>query len=168
MQAHNQINLQAGPDPADSGLRKDQAGASVTEFAAVLPFIAMLFVGSVEFSNGFGKQMDLEQGAQRAVDLAVVRPPTANSTEQLAHIRSEAEAVSGEPSGNITVELFRECNDVKQATYGANCASGQRQADFVRVEIQGTYSRWIDWRKFDGGTSGSTPTMRGQASARVR
>ena len=152
----------------NTGVRPDQSGAAVTEFAAVLPFIAMLFAGAVEFSNGFGKQMDLEQAAQRAVELAVVRPPTANSTSELAHIRTEAETVSGEPTANVTVELYRECNEVKQATYGAACTSGQRQADFVRVEIQGTYSRWIDWKKFDGRTSGSTPTMRGQASARVR
>jgi Flp pilus assembly protein TadG len=168
MKIHNSVTTPAGPERVDSDLRNDQAGASVTEFAAVLPFIAMLFAGSVEFSNGFGKQMDLEQAAQRAVELAVVRPPTANSTTELAHIRTEAESVSGEPTGNVTVELYRECNDVKQSTYGAACASGQRQADFVRVEIQGTYTRWIDWKKFDGRTSGSTPTMRGQASARVR
>jgi hypothetical protein len=168
MKIQNSITTPVGPEPVDSDLRNDQAGASVTEFAAVLPFIAMLFAGSVEFSNGFGKQMDLEQAAQRAVDLAVVRPPTANSTTELAHIKTEAETVSGEPSGNVTVELFRECNEVKQATYGANCGSGQRQADFVSVEIRGTYSRWIDWKKFDGRTSGSTPTIRGQASARVR
>lgn len=130
--------------------------------------MAMLFAGAFEFSNGFALQVDLEQAAQRAAELALVRPPTANTTTQLAHIRTEAETVSRQPTGNVIVELYRDCNDVRQATYGTACPSGQRLADYVRVEIRGTYSRWIDWKTFRNETSGATPTVVGQANVRIR
>ena len=156
-------------EAADAGIvYAAERGSAAAELALVLPFLCMLLVGAVEFSHAFALQVDLEQAAQRAVELAVVRAPTANTTAALAHVKSEAETASGQPSANVSVELYRECNGTKQGTYGSNCASGQRQADFVSVEIRGTYARWIDWRSLAGGTSDAPPTLRGQAHARVR
>lgn len=147
---------------------KETRGAAAVELAAALPFLLMLIVGAVEYGNGFALQIDLEQAAQRAVELALVRPPTANDTTQLAHIRSEAEATSGQSTANVLVELYRDCDDVKTTPYGTACASGQRSADYVRVRIQGTYTRLLDWQKFQGGASGATPMVSGEANVRIR
>lgn len=144
-----------------------QRGSAAVELAAVMPFLMMLLAGAVEFNRGFTLQVDLEQAAQRAAELAAIRKPTANTTTALAHIKNEAVTASGQPEGNVTVELYRHCNDSKTEPYGTACSGGQVSADYVSVEISGTYTRLIDWKKFAGMTSGATSTVKGQATVRM-
>ena len=160
-------------EPGTIGLREDDGGAAAIELALVLPFLLMLFAGSVEFSTGFALQVDLEQASQRAAELALARPPTANDATALAHIRNEAETVSGRSGSNVIVELYRDCItaagvSTRQNSYPATCPSGNTFADYVRVQIQGTYTRWIDYKRFVGQTSGATRNVIGQAAVRVR
>lgn len=151
-----------------SDLRRERQGTAAVELGATLPFIIALIAGAVEYGRGFALQIDLEQAAQRAAELAISRPPADNTTAALAHIRTEAESVSGQPTGNVTVELYRDCNDVKKTPYGTACTAGQRSADYVKVAIQGTYTRIIDYRGFINGASSATPTVRGEATVRIR
>ncbi len=158
----------------------DRNGAAAVELAMTAPFIIALVAGAVEYSRGFALQVDLEQAAQRAAELAVARPPTANantSTTGWAHIRAEAEAAAGYPanSPNVTVELYRDCSLIaspytttRATPYGTNCAGTHRTADFVRVEVRGTYTRLINFRFILGSQNSAVSVTRGQATVRVR
>ena len=147
---------------------RESSGAAVLEFGLVLPFLAILLAGAYEYTRAFTQMNRFEQAAQRAAELALMRPPTANSTTQLAHIKTEAANASGQPESNITVELYRDCNDTRQASYSTACSSGQTSEEYVRVQVSGTYTRILDWKRFTGQTSGATPTLSAEANVRVR
>jgi Flp pilus assembly protein TadG len=161
-------------------LWSDRNGAAAVELAMTAPFIIALIAGAVEYGRGFALQVDLEQAAQRAAELARERPPTANAnttTTGWAHVRAEAETAAGYPanSSNVTVELYRDCSLIaapytttRATPYGTNCATTHRAADFIRVEVRGTYTRLINFRSILGSEDSAVSVTRGQATVRLR
>src|SRR6476659_6639670 len=49
-------------------LRHDQRGAAVIELAIAAPVLAMLVIGMSDITIAYGRELDLEQGAQRAIE----------------------------------------------------------------------------------------------------
>ncbi|MCY7279474.1 MAG: pilus assembly protein, partial [Sphingomonas bacterium] len=49
-------------------LWREQRGAAIIELAIVAPVIALMTVGVVDLSNGFGNKLKLEQAAQRSIE----------------------------------------------------------------------------------------------------
>jgi Flp pilus assembly protein TadG len=146
----------------------ERSGTAAVELAVMLPFLAMLLAGGYEYTRAFIQMSRFEQAAQRASELALMRPPTANTTAQLAHIKTEAANASGQVESNIIVELYRDCNDNRQTNYTTACGTGQVNEEYVRVQVSGTYPRTLDWRRFAGQTTGATPTLTAEANVRVR
>ncbi len=51
-----------------SKLWREDRGAAIIELAIVAPVIALMTVGVVDLSNGFGNKLKIEQAAQRSVE----------------------------------------------------------------------------------------------------
>ena len=49
-------------------LRSDDRGAAIIELAMVAPVLALMTIGVVDLSNGFGTKLRLEQAAQRSIE----------------------------------------------------------------------------------------------------
>ena len=49
-------------------LWREERGAAIIELAIVAPVIALMTVGVVDLSNGFGTKLKIEQAAQRSVE----------------------------------------------------------------------------------------------------
>lgn len=57
--------------------RKDR-GASLIEFAIIMPLLVMLLLGIVEFGWGVAQQLDLRHKARETLRLAIVDAPVAD------------------------------------------------------------------------------------------
>ncbi len=49
-------------------ITRDDDGAAIIELAILAPFLALMTIGIVDMSNAFSRKLQLEQGAQRAVE----------------------------------------------------------------------------------------------------
>ena len=124
-------------------LARDERGIGFLEMAIAAPVLALIFLGIVDISRIVATNIDLEQAAQRTTDFALARRPTNGSTGYLV---TEAVAASGRPSGDITVEVFLECNGVKASSFTSVCVPGEVAKRFVSVEIEQTVSTGFNWR----------------------
>ncbi|MBK5222997.1 MAG: pilus assembly protein [Acidimicrobiia bacterium] len=52
--------------------RPDDRGAALVEFALVLPILALIIFGTIEFGWAFSQNLDVRHGAREAARLAVV------------------------------------------------------------------------------------------------
>jgi Flp pilus assembly pilin Flp len=124
-------------------LRDDERGASAIELGVSLPILMMLTVGAVDVSNLISARLDLEQAAQRTTDLALAsRPRTSNG----AYLVTEAAAASGQPAANVTVDIFLECEGVRQPVFSAPCEEGEARARFASVSIRRDYQPMFDYK----------------------
>lgn len=117
-------------------LWRDSSGTSVIETALVVPILGLLVCGTLDVSLGFGQKLRAQQAADRAVQFAINAGLT-TATRQI--IQEEAAHSSGLPTGNVTVNLWLECNRVVQANFNGTCAVGS-PARFVSVTVADTYS----------------------------
>jgi hypothetical protein len=124
-------------------LIRDERGVSAVELGISLPILLMLTVGAVDVSNLISARLDLEQAAQRTTDLALAaRPRSSNG----AYLVAEAAAASGQPAGNITVDIFLECDGVRQLSFAEACDDGELHARFASVAISRDYQPLFDYR----------------------
>lgn len=133
-------------------LGRDVRGVAIIELALATPLLMLLFVGMVDLSLLASAKIDLEQAAQRTTDYVLAKRPTNGNGGYLA---AEAAAAAGVPQENITVQLFLECNGVRQASFDTPCLAGQVQARFASVEIRRQEEltfNWTSMTKFFGGT----------------
>jgi len=57
-----------------------EEGASLVEFALIMPFLVLLLMGVVEFAWLFGQHLDVRQAAREGARLASINHPTGPST----------------------------------------------------------------------------------------
>jgi Flp pilus assembly protein TadG len=113
-----------------AALYRAQDGAAAIELALVTPLIGLTILGAVDIAQATAARYDLEQAAQRATELAMVRRP-----------RTDADTVhlvtaTGLPAANVAIELHMTCNDDPD-DYAAACEG--RAARFVEVTVKGKY-----------------------------
>lgn len=113
-------------------LRDDARGASVIELALVGPLLAYLFMGVVDASNGVARKHQLEQSAQRAVEMATSYG-TAGS--DFSRIDDEAASAAGVPVSQVTFDQWLECDGVRQQTFYDVCDPDEPFARYVSVEV---------------------------------
>ncbi|MEB3414547.1 TadE/TadG family type IV pilus assembly protein [Alteriqipengyuania sp. WL0013] len=126
-------------------LRRDEAGVGLLELALVAPILMLLCLGMVDVSRLVSAKIDLEQAAQRTTDFALSRRPTSNNGSYLV---TEAAAAAGVPAKDVTVELFLECNGVKQTDFNTACPAGQAQARFASIAITRAVKTQFNWKAF--------------------
>ncbi|MES1928533.1 hypothetical protein SADO_04720 [Salinisphaera dokdonensis CL-ES53] len=95
------------------GSRGFQTGASLIEFALVLPVFLLLVIGVLYASIAFVTHQAVAHAAQRGADAAISADPNAPSYATLAVVRASlrvAEALSFLPGEPPEIELRQECD----------------------------------------------------------
>lgn len=123
-------------------LVKDARGFGAMELALALPFLMLLTLGMIDASMLISTKIDYEQAAQRTTDFALAKRPTNSKT---AYLETEAKNASGLAADNITVEIFLECDGVRQTKFDTVCDSSAVTARYVSVELENDVETQFDW-----------------------
>ena len=128
-------------------LAREQRGAVLIELALAAPLLATMVVGVTDLSIAFGKKLQLEQAAQRAIEK--VAQTTGEKTPEDT-IKTEAVCqyngtnVNGTCKtspidvGDVTVTYTLKCNGAVTA-YSSDCTSGQTELRYIEAEVVDTY-----------------------------
>jgi Flp pilus assembly protein TadG len=153
-----------------SHVLRDSKGTGAVELAVVLPLLLTLILGMVDVSRFVAARLDAEQAAQRATDYALaLRPESDNGT----YIRNEAAAAAGVPASKVAVDIYLECDTVRQDSFNNTCAAGEDRARFVSVTIDRDLDLIFDWAALGnmfGRSSAMGPsiTVRGDSLVRFQ
>lgn len=146
-------------------LARDRRGSAVIEFAILAPVLATLTIGAIDMSQAFGRKLQLEQAAQRAIEK--VANTTGVSTVE-ATIKQEAVAQATDITTDQVDVAFRlECNYVEQADPDGDCAAGETTNRYILVEVSDTYDP-IFGVTFAGLDADGTYHVRAKAGVRVQ
>lgn len=143
-------------------LREDQRGAAVLEVALVAPLLATMVIGIVDISNAYGRKLQLEQAAQRAIEK--IMNTSADDTVE-ATLQKEAADQAGVPTSNVTVTYRLECNGVQ--TTATDCATGQTMAQWINVKVIDTYTPMFSTH-FAGIGADGVYHLTGEAGLRIQ
>jgi Flp pilus assembly protein TadG len=120
-----------------SRLRASRRGAAGAEMALIAPVLAgMMFVG-MDLGFGFWEKLQLEQAAQRSIELALA--PGTTGTGNYSYLDAEVRAAYGKTVQSVTVDNWLECNGARQANWNSFCPAGQTFARYVSVVIRAEY-----------------------------
>lgn len=140
-------------------------GAAAVEVAIILPVVTGLLMVALDFSNAWLTRLQLEQAAQRGIELVAARKGVATSYDYAV---TEMATAWGRPYTNATSDVWLECGGVRQASLTANCNGAQRSR-YVRLEIAATFSPMFDWGIFYSGPQrDGNATLVGDATVRVQ
>ncbi len=128
-------------------LRSDTRGAAIIELALVAPMIALMTVGVVDLSNGFGRKLRLEQAAQRSIEKVMQ-----TTGEQTVENTIAAEAVCQYNGTNedgtcktaplttadVVVTHRLECDGV--LTTNPDCTGTEKESRWVQVTVSNNYT----------------------------
>lgn len=73
-------------------------GASLIEFAFVMPFLILLVLGIVEFSYVFATNLDVKHGAREGARITAVNEPTGGNSALGAEVCSRMDLAGGAPT----------------------------------------------------------------------
>lgn len=145
-----------------SSVRASERGTAAVELALIAPFLATLIVGVIDLSNAFGRKLQLEQAAQRAIEK--IMNTTANDTVE-ATLQAEAAEQAGVSTDNVEVTFRLECNGAESAA--DECPAGETQAQWISVAVRDTYAPFFKLR-FAGLDADGTYHLAGEAGIRVQ
>jgi Flp pilus assembly protein TadG len=115
-----------------SNLLKCERGTAVTELALAAPMLAVLVMGITDASMAFSRKLELEQGAQRAIEKQM--QTTGDDTPE-GTIKSEAAAQANVSTDNVSVEYIRLCNGTRQTSYNTLCTGTQVTSLYLTVTV---------------------------------
>jgi Flp pilus assembly pilin Flp len=115
-------------------LCRDKRGTAVVELALVSPMIALLTVGVIDLSNGFGKKLKIEQAAQRSIEKIMNTSASDTIKNTLA---AEAANQAGVPLDNVQVVYRLECDGA--ATEAEECGEEQETDQWISVTVTDKY-----------------------------
>ena len=128
-------------------LRSDDRGAAIIELAIVAPFMALLTIGVVDLSNGFGRKLRLEQAAQRSIEKVMQTTGTLTVEDTIAqeavcqYNGTDADGVCLTApitaEDNVTVTHRLECNGVE--TDAEDCGDDEIEARWIEVTVRDSY-----------------------------
>lgn len=131
-----------------SRLRRDRRGAAVIELAMAAPLLALMFMGISDISIAYGKKLQLEQAAQRAIEK--VAQTTGEDTLQ-ATIQTEAVCqyngmntngtckTAPITSSNVTVTFTLKCNNVAK-DWTLDCNAGESEVRYITTTVRDNYT----------------------------
>ena len=117
-------------------LFRDQRGASIVEMGLAAPILATLLAGMVDLSRAYSTKLQVEQSAQRTIELV---QRAGYKLGDNATLTTEAANAAGVAESAVTVSNWLECNGTRK-DFSANCSTGETVARYVRVEIVKIYS----------------------------
>lgn len=146
-------------------LRRQRAGGAAMEMALIAPVVfAMLMVG-LDFSGAWSMKLNLENAAQRGIELAAIRRGVAPDYN---YILTETVNAWGRPYSNAAVDFWLECGGVRQGSTTASC-NGAQVARYVSVVIRAEYVPYFGWGGvISGNSTNGGFVVSGDATVRVQ
>jgi Flp pilus assembly protein TadG len=148
-------------------LRANRRGSSGAEMALIAPVLGGLLFVAMDLGLAFWSKLQLEQAAQRAIELALA--PGTTGTGDYSYLATEVRAAYTKPVQSVTVRNWLECNGSRQNNWNSFCPAGQTFARYVEVEVRAEYEPAFD---FGGALSGDGPNggfvLTGDASVRLQ
>jgi Flp pilus assembly protein TadG len=129
-------------------IARDKSGAAVIELALCAPILATMVIGVSDISIAYGKKLELEQAAQRAMEK--VMQTTGEDTPENT-IKNEAVCqYNGTTSSgtckttpittdNVTVTYSLTCNGAVTA-YTLDCSVGQTEVRYITTVVTDNYT----------------------------
>jgi len=142
-------------------LQRDERGAAIIELAIVAPVLALMTIGVVDLSNGFGRKMKLEQAAQRAIEKVM---NTTGQTTVEDTIVTEASQQAEVTADKVKVSYRVECDGA--LTTNPDCPEGAKESKWISVEVTDTYVPLFPV-KFAGAQSDGTYKIKATAGMRI-
>lgn len=127
-------------------LAAEERGAAIIELAIVAPVLALMTIGVVDLSNGFSRKLQLEQGAQRAIEkvmqtTGVLSVENTIKNEVVCQVNgTNADGTcktSPITTDNVTVTHRVECNGALEAD--GDCEDDQTESVWIKVEVWSEY-----------------------------
>lgn len=144
-------------------LTRDTRGAALLEMGFVAPILVVLAFGTADIGFGFVRQLKVQQAAARAIELATASGLINNLSTT---IQSEAASAAGVPQSQVTVDMWLECDGVRQSDFNGTC-SASSPSRFAAVTITDSYVSMFS-SLFNKGSSSTTIPLRGFAEVRVQ
>ena len=130
-------------------LVREESGAVLIELAMVAPILATLVVGIADISTAYGKKLELEQAAQRAIEKVAQTtgedtPENTIKTEAVCQYNGTDEEGNclADPEGiaadDVTVKYSLTCDGASQ-DYGTDCAGTAVEVRYIEAAIVDTY-----------------------------
>ena len=129
--------------PIRKSLARDERGTSIVELALFTPVLGTLILGAVDLAQGLSARHDLQQAADRSMELAMSRVATADPETGVVSyqfLREAAAEAADVPLANVTLTQWRECDGNVQSTYEDVCAPSQEVARYVRIRVASLYT----------------------------
>ena len=114
-------------------LAADRDGAMALEFALMAPLLMLVFATLIDLGSAVNRQMQLVGAVRTGVQLAVARPPTA---ETLHEVRTAVRATGAAPEDDrqtLEVELF--CETPAGDRVGCDPGAATPHATYVSVRL---------------------------------
>ena len=155
-------------------------GATVIEFALLLPVLLLMVVGAIDFGTFIHQKMQLQSAARAGAQFAAQSDATISDTAGIALAVAGASELDFTGVTTTTTQ-FCSCSDgIESAPDGTGictgtCAGGELPGLYVRVNVAGQFTplfpiRGISDLASSTGSGGVTDllTLVGEASLRVR
>ena len=129
-------------------LARSESGAAVLELALVAPILAMMVIGVADISTAYGKKLELEQAAQRAIE-KVAQTTGEKTPEDTIKEEAVCQYNGTDENGdcltapltaaNVTVTYTLTCNGTAQ-DFSTDCTAGQTEYRYIQAAITDTYT----------------------------
>jgi len=155
-------------------LRADKRGAAIIELAFVAPVIALMTVGVVDLSNGFGRKLRLEQAAQRSIEkvmqttgvLSVEGTITQEAICQYNGTNANGSCKTAPlTAANVVVTHRLECAGVLSSA--ADCIDDDVESRWLQVKVMDNYTPMFPLR-FTGLDAGGVYHIEAIAGMRTK
>jgi Flp pilus assembly protein TadG len=129
-------------------LARDDSGAVLIELALAAPVLAMMVIGISDISIAYGKKLELEQAAQRAIEKVMQTTGKATAAET---IKTEAVcqyngvdsdgvcSTVGIDASDVTVSYNLKCNGAVTA-YNTDCPDGEAALRYIQATVADQYT----------------------------
>jgi Flp pilus assembly protein TadG len=157
-------------------LRRNERGAAVIELAIAAPILATMLIGVVQLANGYAAKLQLEQVAQREVELWQNSSAGFDSSStSITAYKTEAATAAGVATSAVTIKYWLECDGTSQNTststmaadFAKVCLSTQTSARYASIELTKAYSPMFA-TKWSGANSDGSYTLGAKAILRFR
>lgn len=150
------------------GLRGDERGVSVIEFAFVAPIMMALTLGITDLSRAFATRLTLQQAANRAIEKAEVGTVQSDYN----YLKADAAAAAGVAETAVAVDAWVECDGTRQATFDTECTTTQQVARYIQVTVNASFAPMFSYgplgRNVFATASDGTVPMTGKAALRIQ
>lgn len=143
-------------------LARSQHGTATIELAIAAPVLAMLVAGISDISIAYGRKLEIEQAAQRAMEKVMQTTGADTPADTIKReaciqingsVTTTADGVTTTTCAagrisldHVTAEYTLTCNGVSK-TYTLDCAAGEVEVRYIRTTVTDSYTPMfpINW-----------------------